>query len=450
LKGEYLLSGDPLLGQLLLQAALIALNAFFAMTEIAVLSCNENKIQRLAEEGNKKAARLAGFIEQPARFLATIQVGITLAGFLGSAFAAENFSDRLVQAILSWGWDVNVKTLNAVCVVVITLILSYFTLVFGELVPKRIAQKKAEAISLRISGVISAASAATAPLVWLLTASTNAVLRLFGINPNAEEEEVTEDEIRMMVDIGEEKGTIEADEREMIDNIFEFNDYAAEDVMIHRTDVWAISLEDTDEEIVSSIMESGLSRFPVYDEDIDDVIGILNVRDYLLNRLEEHPKPLRELIRAAYFVPHSVRCDVLFRDMQFKKIHMAIVVDEYGGTNGIVTMEDLLEQIVGNIYDEYDPAETEFEKIDESTYRISGGADLEEVSELLNVELPIDEYDTFGGMLFGQMNVIPEDGSQMELECYGLNIKVEKIEDHRVESALVCKCEPDEKAEAEE
>ena len=288
-------------------------------------------------------------------------------------------------------------------------------------------------------------------MVWLLSVSTNGVLRLMRIDPNAEEEQVTEEEIRMMVDIGEEKGTIEANEKEMIDNVFEFNNMTAEDCMVHRTDVTAIWVEDTPDEIVKTIEETGLSRFPVYNEDLDDVLGILFTRDYLLNLRAENPKPLRELLRPAYFVPESVQADVLFREMQTQKVHMAIVVDEYGGTSGIVTLEDLLEEIVGNIYDEFDPqAEQDIALVAENTWRVAGGVDLETLNEALKIELPTDEeYDTLGGLIFSQLTSIPKDGATPEMDCFGLHIKVEEIKERRVEWALVSKLQQSEPKEQE-
>lgn len=258
-------------------------------------------------------------------------------------------------------------------------------------------------------------------------------------------EQVSEEEIMQMVDAGGETGAIQQEEREMIENIFEFNNTTAGDVMIHRTDVVLLQLEDTPEEILKTIEESGLSRFPVYDEDPDDVIGILNVREYLLNTQRPQPKALRELLREPYFVPETVRTDLLFRDMQSRKVHMAIVVDEYGGTAGLVTMEDLLEEIVGNIYDEFDPAdEQEIIPLGEDRWKVAGGAELEELEEALDVHFPeSDEYDTLGGLVFAHLDVIPEDGSQVELELDGLRIHVDSIADHRVEWCTVTKLAPD-------
>ena len=434
------MSADPW-GPLLLQLVLILVNGWFAATEVAILSLNEIKLRTEAEEGDKVAAKLLKLSESPNQFLSTIQVCITLAGFLGSAFAAEAFSDPLSQLILNAGVKIDPQLLDTLCVVVITLVLSYFTLVLGELTPKRIAMQYPDKMARMGLKVILFCSGLFKPLVWLLSVSTNCLLRLMGIDPNAEEGEVTEEEIRAMVDLGEETGAIEEAEKEMIENIFEFNNLTAENVMTHRTDVTAIWVDEKWDVILQTIRETGLSRFPVYNEDMDDIIGTLNTRVFLLNMQTEHPRTLREMIREAYFVPSTVQADQLFRNMQMKKIHMAIVVDEYGGMSGIVTMEDLLEEIVGNIYDEFDPqAEAEIVRVDEETWRISGQAAIEDVADALGIELPLDEdYDTLGGLIFSQFTLIPEDGSQPEVDCHGLHIVVETIEDHRVETALVTK-----------
>ena len=439
LKGGISLSSGPIWGPLILQVVLIFMNAFFAMTEIAIISMNDAKIRLMAEEGDKRAVRLHKLTAQPAHFLATIQVGVTLAGFLGSAFAAENFSDYLVNWLISLGVAIPASTLNTIAVIVITIILSYVTLVLGELVPKRLGMKYHDKLALGVAGIIQVTAVVTKPIVWLLTISTNGILRLLGINPNENEEDISEEEIRMMVDLGEEKGAIESGERKMIDNIFEFNNKTAEEVMTHRTDMVVFWLDQPFEEIEEMIVESGHSRFPVCGEDTDDVLGILHVRNFYRNLRSAVPKPLQEILRPAYFVPDTIRTDVLFRDMQKEKVHLAIVVDEYGGTSGLVTMEDLLEEIVGSIYDEYDPAEAEYETLDEETWRLPGTMELSEVSELVGVELPDEDYDTLGGLIFGQLNTIPEEGSHPELDIEGLHIRVERMEDRRVEWALVHK-----------
>ena len=429
---------DPIWGQLILQVILIAVNAFFAAAEIAVISLDENKLRVRAENGDKDAVRMLKLVSSPSGFLSTIQIAITLAGFLGSAFAADHFAGPMVEALMKTNafGNMNQNVLNTVCVILITIILSYFTLVFGELVPKRVAMQKTDAVAKVVSGVILGFSTVMKPLVWLLTVSTNGVLRLCRIDPNAQEDSVTEQDIRMMADIGEEKGSITETEGEMIDNIFEFNNHTAFDVMTHRTDVIAISADATDEEILRTIRESGLSRIPVYEKTIDDVIGILRVREYLLYRAVDDNRTLREMLHTPNFVPESVRTDVLFRSMQQKKNHIAIVVDEYGGVSGLVTMEDLLEEIVGNIYDEYDPqVEQAVAKIGDNLWRVSGICELSVLSEALDTPLPLDEdYDTLSGLVFSQLSSIPQDGSHPELDVAGLHIYVEEISDHAPEA----------------
>ena len=264
------------------------------------------------------------------------------------------------------------------------------------------------------------------------------LIRRGGLFPKSS---ISEEEIRNIVDMGEEDGTIEPDKSEMIQNIFEFNNVVAEDVMVHRTDIVPLWAEDSDEEIVKTIEESGRSRFPVYGEDSDDILGILTTRTWLLNARLPHPLPLAELIRPAQFVPESVRADVLFKEMQRSKNHMAIVVDEYGGTSGLVTMEDLLEEIVGNIYDEFDAQEEqEIVPLGENLWRVAGSTDLEDLMELLEIPLPEEEEaDTLGGLIFAQLSMIPDDGEHPEVAVYGLHIRVEELTDRRVEWATVTK-----------
>ena len=440
------MSPDPVGGPLLLQLALILINGWFAATETAIISVSEAKIRHEAEEGDKTAVKLVKLLDKPNQFLSTIQICITLAGFMGSAFAADKFAPYLVAGLQQLGMNMDAVTLHTISVVLITLILSLFTLVLGELVPKRIALSAPDKIARATCPVIVFFSGMFKPVVWLLSKATNGILRLLHINPEAETEEVTEEEIRMMVDIGGESGAIEETEKEMIENIFEFNNLSAEDVMIHRTDVTSIWVGDDEQTILKTILDTGLSRFPVYDEDIDDIIGILSTRAYLLNCHSEHPRPLRQLLHEAYFVPETVQADTLFRDMQKKKVHMSIVVDEYGGMSGIVTMEDLLEEIVGNIYDEFDKqTDVEIQPVGENLWRVSGTTPLRELADMLEIDLPLEEeYDTLGGLVFAQFTTIPRDGSQPEVDAAGLHIKVEKIDEHRVDVALVSKLEPEE------
>ena len=334
-----------IVGKLLLQVVLIGLNAFFAATEIAVVSLNATKLKKMEEEGDKRAKRLLKMVETPSAFLSTIQIAITLSGFLGSAFAADSFAGYIVDGVYGLGLTMIPEgVMNSIATVLTTIILSYFSLVFGELVPKRIAMQKSFQVACFTSGVVNAVATVMRPVIWLLSVSTNGMLKLLRLKVEAEEETVTEEEIRMMIDLGGQKGTIDQEEQEWIENVFRFDDISVREAMTRTADVVAFSLDATAEEIIHTIRETGLSRYPVYDEDINDIVGTLNARDFLLERGAEHPRSLKELLRTPYFVPESIHADDLFRDMQTKKIHIAIVIDEYGQTAGIITIEDLLEE----------------------------------------------------------------------------------------------------------
>lgn len=427
--------------EILLQIILILVNAFFAGTEMAVVSLNSTKLRKLQEEGDKTAGKLLKMVEDSSAFLSTIQVAITLAGYLGAAFAGENFAPVLSNWLYNdLGFQVLPQAaLNNVAIIIITIILSYFTLVFGELVPKRIALQKSYEFAKVACGVIRGMAFVLRPVIWLLSVSVNGVLRLLRLKVEAEEENVTEDEIRMMVDLGGEKGAIDEDEQEWIQNVFDFGDISVREAMTPRSDVNALDIESTDEEIMEMIQESGHSRFPVYEESVDTVLGILNARDYLLDRGTGKKTPLKDLLRSAYFVPETIKADNLFKEMQKEKVHIAIVVDEYGGTEGIITMEDLLEEIVGNIYDEFDKAEQpEIEPLSENQWRVTGSVPISTLVDDLDLPLPeSDDYDTLGGMIVTRLNAIPKDGEQLDMEVNGVELHVEKIEDHRIESVLL-------------
>lgn len=347
---------DSILPQLLLQLALIAVNALFAATEIAVISLNETKVRRMAEDGDKKAAGMLRMVTEPTGFLSTIQICITLAGFLGSAFAADNFSDKLVDWLINdcGVTGISPSALDTVSVIIITLILSYFTLVLGELVPKRIAMKRSDGIARAMSGLMMGMSAVLKPVIWLLTVSTNAVLRLCGIDPNDNTEEVSEEEIIMMLDEGEEAGSIERGEKELIKNVFALNDTSAEDVMVHRSQVCFLQSDAPRERLLGEIAESGYSRFPVCGESVDDVVGILYAKTYLTALSRGEDRAMRDFLLPARFVHASTRIDKILLDMQREHMHMAVVVDDYGGVTGIITLEDILEELVGEIWDEND------------------------------------------------------------------------------------------------
>jgi len=433
-----------LLTEIIVLIALIALNAFFAASEMALVSLNDTKIRILAENGNKKAKLIFQVLSEPSRFLATIQVGITLAGFLASAFASDSFSDEIVSLFIALGLNVDPALLKSVSMVLITLVLSYFTLVFGELVPKRLAMKKAELVSQIAIRPIHSLSIVAYPFVKFLTLSTNFFLKLIGIDPNQPDEEATEEEIRMMVEVGGERGTIEESEKEMINNIFEFNNKTVAEIMTHRTNIAALPVDADLDTTMNLINEEKYSRIPVYEGNIDNIVGILQIKD-LIEYLSVNGNnstfdfDLRRLIRQPYIVPASKRTDELFRELQRNKIHMAIVIDEYGGTAGLVTIEDLVEEIVGNIFDEYDEEIKEIDKLDENTYIIDGSTSLETVNDYLNANLPVEEYETLSGFLIGQLGRIPRKDDKPTVEFNGLLFKVEAVEDRKISKIKVCK-----------
>lgn len=430
---------NPIILMIMLQVVLILLNAVFACAEIAVISMNDNKLAKMAADGDKRAIRLARLTDQPARFLATIQVAITLSGFLGSAFAAENFSDVLVNWLVGLGVTISTKTLDSIAVVLITIILSYFTLIFGELVPKQIAMRKAEPLALGLSGVISAIAKIFAPLVSFLTFSTNAVLRLFGIDPNMEEDNVSEEEIRMMVDVGSEKGTIDKEEREFIQNVFEFDDLSADEIVTHRTDVTMLDLEDSMEEWKIAIYQTRHSIYPICDGSADKIVGILDAKEYFrLESQDDRNAVMEHAVSPAYFVPDTVRADILFRNMKREGHAFAVVLDEYGGMEGIITINDLVEQLVGELEEDREDSEAvEIEEMGEQLWRVHGSALLEDVSAVIGTALPSDEYDTFNGLILHTLGSIPEHAAGMEVEVSGLHIKEIEIHNYKVETALV-------------
>ena len=424
--------------QIFILIILILLNAFFAATEIAFISLNDAKIEKKAKEGDKKAKQINKMLKEPSKFLATIQIGITLAGFLSSAFASDAFADKLAP-ILENIIPIGISVWKGISIVIITIILSYFTLVFGELVPKRIAMKNHEKVANLTIGVVKFISIITAPFVKLLTVSTNFISKIFGVNEN-EEETVTEEEIRMMVDVGEEKGSIEEEEKELINNVFEFNDITVSEIMTHRTDMYAININDNIMEMLNELDEYKYSRIPIYEETIDDIKGILYIKDlFKYISIGQKNINIRDVMREAYFVSQHKMINDLFKEMQKNNKQMAIVLDEYGGTAGIVTMEDIIEELVGNIFDEYDDVENEYEKIDENTYRISGSISIYDLKKILHVEIPEGDYDTLSGYLVELLDRIPNDNEKPVIETEQVTYKIEEYEDKRILWVKACR-----------
>lgn len=432
------MDADPaaIIIRLLILFVLILINAFFAMSEIAIISLNDSKIEKLAGEGNKKAKQILKLTKDSSSFLSTIQIGVTLAGFLTSAVASQSFAVMLSAKLaeVSAFCSNHTALVSAVSTLLITIIMSYFSLVLGELAPKKIAMHKPERVSFAAVPVLLFVNKVFRPFVKLLSASTNGVVRLFGIDPNEDEEVVTEEEIRMMVDVGQEKGVIEDSQKEMINNIFEFDDMDVADIMTHRTDVDCVDIEDGLAEVVKLSIECGHSRIPVYKEDPDNIIGIVYIKDLLKYVGSNLPKTktIKDFMREAYYVPQTKICSELLNEMLEKRIQIAVVVDEYGGTAGIVTLEDIIESIVGNIQDEYDNEDEEISQINENTFTVDGVTDIEEVEEQLNVKLPEGDYDTLGGFIISLLGYLPSGEQQDVAEYKNIKFTVLNVEERRI------------------
>ena len=427
-----------MIGSIIILVILILINAFFASAEIAFISLNDAKIELQAKEGNKKAKKIQNMLKNPSKFLATIQIGVTLAGFLSSAFASDTFADKLAPVLNTYLPNVSISTWKSVSIIIITIILSYFTLVFGELVPKRIAMKYYEKVSFASIGVVKTISVITAPFVKFLTFSTNIVSKLFGVTGD-EEDNVTEEEIRMMVDVGEEKGTIKEEEKEMINNVFEFNDKFVSEIMVPRNKIFALDIDMTIAEVIEKLSEDmRYSRIPVYDENMDNIKGIIYIKDLLISNKNKNSK-IKSLVKEAYFVSETKRVNELFQELRKDKKQIAIVLDEYGGTAGMVTMEDILEEIVGEIYDEYDKETDKFKKIDNNTFLFDASIALYDVEKFLDIEIDEEDVDTLGGYLIKKLDRIPKDGEKPIVETEKVTYKIEKVKDRQIVKVKACK-----------
>lgn len=433
---------------------LILINGFLAASEVALLSLNKSKIKLMAKEGDEKAARLSKFLTDSSRFLATIQIGITLSGFLASALAADRFSEKVARFIYDSGFQaIELFILETIALVVVTMILSYFTLVFGELVPKRLAMEKAETIALLAIGPLIFLAKAASPFIKILSLSTDFVVRLFGVDPKKSERKVTEEEIRMLLNIGRKTGTIQEDESMMIENVFEFNDKTVAEIMTHRTNIAAIPIDYTLEETLRLINNESYTRFPVYEDNIDNILGILHIKNVLKYLEEGHDKEfdLRKLIYPPHFVLESKKIDEFFAEMQKNRHHMAIVIDEYGGTYGLATIEDALEEIVGNISDEYDrtdPSE-EIEQINENTFIMDGMIRLYEVEDAIGVEITDEDLDTLGGFIIDELGYIPEKREKPSIEYGNIEFTVLEMDKKRIKKVKV-RLKENEKKEGDE
>ncbi len=414
----------------LLQIFLIALNAVFAGAEIAVISMNEAKLSQMSARGKKQAKaakRLAKLTADPAKFLSTIQVAITLAGFLGSAFAADMFAEPLVDLIMTTGIPIPYSVVSAVITILITLILAFFNIVFGELVPKRVAMNNAEKVSGGMSGILIAVSVIFKPLVFLLSVSTNGVLRLFGISPESRGEPVTEEDILMMAEVGKENGSIESEENELIKNIFEFSDLTIGELCTHRKDTDILLSDETDEEWEQTIYSTNHTYYPVCGESVDDVVGILFTKAYFRLKDRSRESVMKNAVLPPVFLYENAPANVVFEKMKKTHDYFAVVLDEYGGTVGIVTIHDLLESLVGDMDDKGDEAEYSIEKKGEGVWEINGLAPFDKVEEALGISIPTEEdadYETFSGYICDILVSLPEDGETFELDTNELHIKV--------------------------
>ena len=429
---------DPLLCPLILQLVLLMLTAFANAAEKAVLSLNLAKLNEEAEEGDKQARQLAELADEPDKFFAGVQMLCLLTGCLSGAFAAVQLSPILAQWLFSSPRPAWVDTLVMLGLVGLVC---WLTLMLGVLIPRRVAMEHPRKVAQLTVPVTMALCTLIRPFVWLTTLCAAGVLRVFGIRDLEKSDNATEDEIRMMLDESEEEGLIESTEGEMIDNIFEFNNIQIYDVMTHRVDVELIDIRDSREEITELIRRTGFSRFPVFEGDQDHIIGVLYVKDFFLNQ----DTPVRELMKEAIFVPDSMICDDLFHKMQSERIHFAIVADEYGSFQGIITLEDLIEEIVGNIYDEYDENEEYIIPNPDGTWTIHGRAELKDVEKALDIELAEREnFNTLSGLILSATEEIPRDGDQFTVVADGLRIEVRKVVERRIEETRVSVLPPEE------
>ncbi len=431
------ISGSMLLFYVIVLILLIFVNGFFAASEMAMVTLNDAKLKLMVEDGNKKAKRVYKLLKEPTKFLSSIQVGITIAGFLTSAVAADKFAGPLASLLSKVITFMDYGLLHGISLIFLTILLAFISIVFGEMVPKRIAMNNPERISFAFAPALTFLFKLTRPIVFLLSKSTDGVLKLVGVNPDAQNEEVTEEEILMMVDAGKESGVFEESQKEMIAGIFEFDDKTAGETMTHRTEVVALNITSSVEDVIACSIEEGFSRIPVYKEDLDNIVGVVYVKDFLkyVGKNVEKEVSIETFMRPALYIPESIKLREVFSRLTEKRVQMAIVVDEYGGTAGIITMEDLLESIVGKMQDEYDDEEEDISKVSDTVFTIDGTTPLTDVAKLLGMDIPEDvEYDTIGGFLTGLLERIPEPDEMPEVEFDFVKFTVLSVEERRIAS----------------
>jgi putative hemolysin len=438
-RGNNLMDSSDLWTQILLIFFLIGANAFFAASEMAIVSVRQARIKPLIDDGNKSAILVSKFLEEPSKLLSTIQIGITFAGFLASAIGAQSLSSSFAVYLKNLNMPIISASSTVIATVTVTAIIGFFTIVLGELVPKRLALEKSDKIALAVAKPIRILFTIASPAVRMLAFMTNVIAKLLGGSNDFDNSQITEEEIRMMINVGEEKGIFQQTETNMINSIFEFDNTAAKEVMTPRTHIVAVNIDATVDEILEIVIEESFSRIPVYENSIDNVIGLLYVKDLfaLIRKSTEWEISLKDLIRPAYFVPEYKKIDELFKEMQKSKTHIAIVIDEYGGTAGLITIEDLLEEIVGNIFDEYDDVVLEYEQIDEDTYLVDGLLGINEINDIMHLDLPEEEFDTISGMILSLSGKMPEVGEEVEYE--DVSFRIEEVDDKRISKIKIQK-----------
>ena len=425
--------------QILLILFLIGVNAFFAASEMAIVSVRQARLKPLIDGGNKAAILVSKFLEEPSKLLSTIQIGITFAGFLASAIGAQSLSSGFAVYLKNLNIPIVSASSTVIATLIITAIIGFFTIVLGELVPKRLALEKSDKIALAVAKPIRILFTIVSPAVRMLAFMTNVIAKLLGGSNDFDNSQITEEEIRLMINVGEEKGIFQQTETNMINSIFEFDNTAAKEVMTPRTHIIAVNIDATVDEILEIVIEENFSRIPVYENSIDNVIGLLYVKDLfaLIRKSTEWEISLKDLIRPAYFVPEYKKIDELFKEMQKSKTHIAIVIDEYGGTAGLITIEDLLEEIVGNIFDEYDDVVLEYEQIDDNTYLVDGLLGINEINDIMHLDLPEEEFDTISGMILSLSGKMPEVGEEVEFE--DVSFRIEEVDDKRISKIKIQK-----------
>jgi len=429
------ITGGSLLLQFIVIVALTGINAFFSSAEMAIVSINKNKLKVLVEEGNRKAIMLENLMKEPSKFLSTIQVGITLAGFFASASAATGLSQYLSIYLRKLG----IPYSGQISMILITFVLSYITLVFGELIPKRIALKSSEKIALSSVGTIVTVSKIFSPFVKFLTFSTNIILTALKMKEDDIEEKVSKEELRSLVEVGREHGIINEVEKEMIENIIEFDEKVAREIMIPRTKVFLIDKNISVDELFEKKEVEVYSRIPVYEDEADNIVGILFMKDLMIEAYRKgfQNVKLPEIMQEAYFVPETKNVNELFNEMQSEKKHIAILIDEYGGFSGIVTLEDLIEEVMGNISDEFDADDSSIKKLSANKYLINGELSLNDLNDYFHIELESKHYDTLSGLLIEHMGYIPEDNEDIEpIIIDGISFKPKRVKDKKIEWVL--------------